>query len=268
MHMKKIHYVFISMCIIAILMLTNVFGIKGDLYILFRYFPKETVLNNTVDYNELETEHFTIRYKTNDTEILELVSKASEEYYDEICKQYDYYPEDKTMVILYDDSQELLDNANLSKSKPPMGVYYASTIQILSPREWCPPGEDMEYLFMNEGPMVHEFTHLVIDDITKGNYPLWFTEGLALYSEYIFTEYEWGKEIEGEKIYTIDELNNDFNTLDQYLAYTQSFRVVKHMVESYGFENVMEILERLEAGDTFERAFEKVTDDDISKLNI
>lgn len=266
--MKRTYYVFISMCIITILIFTNVFGIKGDLYILFRNFPKKTVLKNTAKYNELDTEHFTIRFKTEDTEILELVSKASEEYYDEICKQYDYYPKDKTIVVLYDNSEELLENANLAKSKPPMGVYYASTIQILSPRVWCPPDEDIEYLFMNEGPMVHEFTHLVIDDITKGNYPLWLTEGLALYSEYIFTKYEWGKEIKDERIYTIEELNNDFNTLDQYLAYTQSFRVVKHMVETYGFEDVKKILKRLESGDSFEKAFKMVTNDKISELNI
>lgn len=266
--MKKILYMLISMCIIFILILTNAFGIKGDLYILFRQFPKEAILKNTGDYNELETEKFIIRYNTNDTELVELVSRASEEYYDEICKKYNYYPEGKSIVILYDDPKELLENTNLSKSKPPMGVYYASTIQILSPRVWCPPGEDMEYLFMNEGPMVHEFTHLVIDDITKGNCPLWFTEGLALYSEYIFTKYEWGREIEEEEIYTIDQLKDDFGKLDQYLAYTQSFRVVKHMVETYEFESIKEILKRLEDGDSFEKAFKKVTNDDISKLNI
>jgi len=266
--MRKTYYVFISMFIVLILIFVNVFGIKGNLYVLFRNIPKRAVMKNIKDYKEFETENFIIRYKSNDMETVNLVARASEEYYDEICKQYGYYPEDKTVIVLYDNSEELLKNANLAKSKPPMGVYYASTIQILSPKVWCPPNEDMEYLFMNEGPMVHEFTHLVIDDITKGNYPLWFTEGLALYSEYIYTEYEWGKEIDEEKIYSIDELSNDFNDLDQYLAYTQSFRIVKHMVDTYGFEKVKKILDKLEGGYAFNKAFEIVTKDKISKLNI
>ncbi|WP_432405770.1 peptidase MA family metallohydrolase [Wukongibacter sp. M2B1] len=266
--MRKTYYVFISMCIIFVLISTNVFGIKGDFYIWSRNIPKRAVLKSIEDYEEIETEHFIIRHNTDDLDTLELVERASEEYYDEICKQYDYYPTDKTIVVLYENSEELLENANLAKSKPPMGVYYASTIQILSPKIWCPEDEDIESIFMNEGPMVHEFTHLIIDDITKGNYPLWFTEGLALYSEYIYTGYEWGKEIEEEKIYTIDELTNNFNNLDQYVAYTQSFRMVKHMVDTYGFNSVKEILEKLENGYTFDKAFRMVTNDKISKLNI
>lgn len=266
--MKKRFYVLISICIIITLISFNVFGIKGNLYLSFRNIPKKKVLKNIENYSELETEHFIIRHKTDDLEVLSLVKEASEEYYDEICNQYNYYPEDKTVVVLYENPDVLLKNANLGKSKPPMGVYYASTIQILSPRLWAPANEDMEYLFMKEGPMVHEFTHLIIDDITKGNYPLWFTEGLALYSEYIYTGYEWGKEINKEKIYSINELNSEFNKLDQHLAYTQSFRVVKYMVETYGFEKVKEILKKLEDGYTFNKAFEIITKDELSKLNI
>jgi hypothetical protein len=266
--MKKRYYVLITICIVVILIFLNVLGIKGDLYILFRNIPKKTVLANINDYNEIETKHFVIRYENSDPEVLELIEKASEKYYDDICRLFDYYPEDKTVVVLYDNSEELLKNVNLGESKPPMGVYYASTIQILSPRLWCPPHKDMKSLFMDEGPMVHEFTHLIIDDITKGNYPLWFTEGVALYSEYIHTGYEWGKEVEEEKIYSIEELNDKFNKLDQYLAYTQSFRVVKYMADTYGFESIKEIIKKLEDGHTFNNAFEIVTKDKVSKLNI
>ncbi|SKC88401.1 peptidase MA family metallohydrolase [Maledivibacter halophilus] len=266
--MKKRFYIIISMVIIFILISFNVFGIKGDLYVLFRNIPKKKVLQNVEDYSELKTENFIIKHKTNDLEVLKLVEKAAEKHYGEICNQYDYYPKDKAIVVLYENPDDLLRNANLGKSKPPMGVYYASTIQILSPRLWVPAHEDMEYLFMNEGPMVHEFTHLIIDDITKGNYPLWFTEGLALYSEYIYTGYEWGKDVKWENLYSIDELNSNFNKLDQHLAYTQSFRVVRYMVEAYGFEKVKEILEKLEEGYVFRNAFEMVTKDKFSKLDI
>lgn len=266
--MRKTYHVLFSILIIIALIFSNFASIKGNLYMILRNVPKSIVLYKTKNYKKYNTEHFIIRYKTNDKEIVKLVAKASETYYDKVCKQFGYYPEDKTMVILYDNSKELLKNANLGESKPPMGVYYASTIQVLSPKLWTPSQEDIEYLFMNEGPMVHEFTHLIVDDITRGNYPLWFTEGIALYSEYIHTNFEWGKEVKLQKIYTIDELNSEFNKLDQYLAYTQSFRVVKYIVETYGYESLMEILDKLKEGYNFEKAFETVTKNNISSLNI
>jgi hypothetical protein len=236
--MKKRYHVLIIVLIISILIIANIGGTRGKLYVLFRNIPKVKILHNTKDYERLYTDHFAIRYKTKDKEILNIVAKGAEKYYDEICREFEYYPKNKTVIILYDNSEELLKNVNIGEGKPPMGVYYASTIQILSPKLWVPQKGDMEYLFMNEGPMVHEFTHLIIDDIAKGNYPLWFTEGMALYQEYVHTNYEWGKDVKMEQIYTVEELSSSFSALNQYLAYTQSFRTVKHMVDKYGFESI------------------------------
>ncbi len=266
--MKKRSHVFIWICVICVLFIFNIGGIKGKIYLVLRNIPKEIILNNTKDYNETNTKHFIIKYTSSDENLVNLVANTSENYYEDVCSLFKYYPDNKTVVILYEDSEEFLKNSNLQKSKPPMGVYYASTIQILSPKFWTDPDENLEDKFIKEGPMVHEFTHLIVDNITKGNYPLWFTEGLALYSEYVITDYEWGKNIEDNNIYTIDELNNKFNELDQYLAYTQSFRVVKHIVDEYGFEVIDTILQKLSEGYGFEKAFEKATNTKISSLNI
>ena len=42
---------------------------------------------------------------------------------------------------------------------------------------------------------VHELTHLVVDDLAGGNFPVWFTEGSALYMEYMLLGYEWGRDL-------------------------------------------------------------------------
>ena len=43
--------------------------------------------------------------------------------------------------------------------------------------------------YFKEGPMVHEYTHLVVDELTGGNYSRWFTEGVAQYVEQQVTGY-------------------------------------------------------------------------------
>jgi len=267
MHMTKRYgfiFIFLVSCILIVI---GFYELQGNAYILFRNIPKEIVLNRIKDYEAIETQHFTIRHKTNDKRVLEMIRETSEKHYKDICNDFQYFPLDKSTIILYEDSDEFLKNSNLKASKPPMGVYYASTIQILSPRKWNIPQENMEYIFKNEGPMIHEFTHLIVDDITKGNYPLWFTEGLALYQEYDKTGYEWGKDVAHDKIYSINELDNKFNKLNQYLAYTQSFRVVKYIVEEYGFNAINKILRELEKGNSFNKSFERVTGENIEVLD-
>ncbi|QZY55145.1 peptidase MA family metallohydrolase [Crassaminicella profunda] len=256
---KKMNsFIFFVLAFVIMIGIFNYKVLKVHGYPLFRKMQHELILYRTKDYNIRETEHFIIRYPMEDKEIIDLVAEASEEHYKEVCDSFDYYPENKTTVIVYDDPDELMKNASLKQGKPPMGVYFASTIQILSPRLWIPENEKIEDVFMNEGPMVHEFTHLLVDDLTKGNYPLWFTEGVALYQEYLQTGYSWGEALSYEgKPYTVEELTDDFNQLDVMLAYKRSFEIVKEMVERKGFDEINQLLKDLGYGNGFEAVFTK-----------
>lgn len=267
--MKKNRKIFLVFTILlTIIILTNSFNIQGSLYVLFKGVPKQVVLAKTSDYNEVQTKNFSIRFDNgiNDNTI-KLVAETSEKHYDYLCSLYKYRPKQKPIVVIYSDSYNLMKNANLGESKPPMGVYYASLISILTPEAWIPEGYNIKKTFVKQGPMVHEVTHLLVDDITKGNCPLWFTEGLALYSEYITEDYEWGKDVSFSNVYTIEDLEN-FTDQDPYLAYTESFRKVKMIVDKYGFDKINDILELLGQGNKLNKAYENVTGNDIIELNI
>ncbi|MFT9496502.1 peptidase MA family metallohydrolase [Anaerosolibacter sp.] len=241
--------------------------LKVSLYPLFREVQFRIIDYKTKDFGVRETEHFIIKYQEADQEVIELVAEASEKHYDEASRLLNYYPKKKTTVVIYEDPTKLMKNANLRQGKPPMGVYYASTIQILSPRQWIPENTDMKEIFMNEGPMVHEFTHLLVDDLTRGNYPLWFTEGVALYQEYVHTGYEWGKGLEYEEApYDVAQLTNDFHELDEMLAYKRSFEMMKSMVENNGSEDLNKVLRELGKGEDFEKAHEKVFDKTVETI--
>ncbi|TCO77939.1 peptidase MA family metallohydrolase [Marinisporobacter balticus] len=256
-----------ALLIIVFIMLTGVTyyrTLKVHAYPLLAKMQHEWILYKTKDYPVKETEHFRIRYDIEDKEIIDLVAKASEQYYIEVCKMFDYYPKNKTTVIVYNNPDKLMENASLKQEKPPMGVYFASTIQILSPRLWITENEHIEDIFMNEGPMVHEFTHVLVDDLANGNYPLWLTEGIALYQEYMQTGYVWGEELSFEgNPYTVKELTKSFHELDQMLAYKRSFEIVKEMVETQGFDYINGLLSDLGEGKSIATDSKEVFEMDI-----
>ncbi|WZL73085.1 hypothetical protein QBE52_18890 [Clostridiaceae bacterium 35-E11] len=240
--------------------------LKVRAYPLLREIQHELILYKTKHYQQLETEHFIIRYEPEEEAIIDLVAQAAERDYKAVCDMFGYYPKEKTMIIVYHNSENLMKNTNLGQGKPPMGVYFASTIQILSPRLWISEDENMQDIFMNEGPMIHEFTHLVVDDVTKGNYPLWFTEGVALYQEYVQTGYEWGKNASFEGVpYTVEQLAQNFHQLDEILAYKRSFEIVKEIVEDQGFEKINHTLELLGEGKEFDRVHSEVLGTSLQK---
>lgn len=253
---SNIKFILLSLMVFMFLMGTvNMEEIKVRVYPLLRGLQHELIIFKTRNFNMKETEHFMIRYENEDKEIIDLISKAVEDKYDEVNKVFNYNPQEKVMVIVYDDPQKLIKNSNLNQSKPPMGVYYTSTIQIINPKYWIEENQDMEYLFLNEGPMVHEYTHYLVDDLTRGNYPLWFTEGLALYQEYLQTGYQWGKDLDyPADPYTVKELTENFNQLDEMLAYKRSFELVKALVEDKGVESLNKLLKKLKDGISFEDA--------------
>ena len=101
--------------------------------------------------------------------------------------------------------------------------------------------------------MAHEYTHLVIDEKTKGNYPRWFSEGLAQYVEqslnYFTTQAPRDKTI----MYSFEQLEDNFDQqVDQERAYWQSLQAVTYIIDTFGVEMIDEILVRLARGHRFE----------------
>ncbi len=254
----------LSLILIGLLCVSFTFSkvnVKVLVYPYFRAIQNQWILYKTKDYKNVETKHFIIKYNSQDSDIVELVAEAAEKNYIQLCKSFDYYPAKKVTVIIYNDAQQLMKNANLGSGKPPMGVYLASTIQILSPKLWIPEEEDMRELFLNEGPMVHELAHLLVDDLAKNNYPIWFTEGIALYQEYIQTGYEWGKYLQyPEQPYTIEQLTKEFYNLDEMLAYKRSFEVIRNIAKERGFESLNQLIRILGEGKNFSKTSNQLLD--------
>lgn len=239
------------------------YGVVRGLRPLVRNIENRIVLYKTRDFKETETDTFIFRYDDIDNKTLELIKDTAENKYREIADVFQYEFGDKILMVIYNNANLMMRATMLRKGDPPMGVYYGDSVHILNPELWVKGEEELEYVFCNKGPVLHELTHLFTDHIGNGNFPMWFTEGVSLYFEYMLDGYEWGKEVvfTDTNTYTIKQLNNNFYDLDQYRAYTQSFRLVKNMVDNYGLDKLIDIITLLGRGynmSKFVHLFEKV----------
>lgn len=205
---------------------------------------------------ERETAHFVIKYSPADAESIDMVAEAAEQSYVPVTEALGYETKEKTIIVMYHDKAELRKAFGWSGDQSAMGVYWGGVIQLLSPTAWMKSG-DSTAEFIHSGPMVHEFTHLVFDNMTNGNYPRWYTEGLAQYVEYRVNNYEWitADNRLDSKLYTMQELNDNFDELpNQALAYRQSLAAIRYISEVHGYDKLRQVNSLLKAGKSIDKA--------------
>lgn len=205
-----------------------------------------------------ETAHFVIKYDPSDADAIDMVAQAAEQAYGPVTEILGQEPNGKTILVMYHDKSELRKAFGWSGDQSAMGVYWGGVIQLLSPHAWMKEG-DSTAEFIHSGPMVHEFTHLVFDYMTNGNYPRWFTEGLAQYVEYKVNDYEWITPANrfDRQLYTMQELDDHFDDLpNQALSYRESLAAVRYIAEVHGEDKLNLVISELKAGRSMDKAIQ------------
>lgn len=225
-------------------------------YPLVRQAAQAKMEYETAKFPVFETSHFVIRYRDGDHEMAQMVAFAAEEAYKPVTTMLGHAPANKTLLVMYPDRSELRKAFGWSGDESAMGVYWGGVIQVLSPRDWMKTAVSADE-FARSGPMTHEFTHLVFDHMTNGNYPRWFTEGLAQYAEYKINGYEWLTSTNSlsRNLYSFAELDGQFDELpNQSLAYRESFAAVRYIAEVHGDDALRQIIDQLRAGRKLQQA--------------
>jgi tetratricopeptide (TPR) repeat protein len=182
-------------------------------------------------------------------DLADAVLDVLETAYNRIGSDLAFYPVSRVPVILYTRK----DYRNVTAGPDWSGGLYDGKIRL-------PIGGATEITPLLQGVLFHEYTHVVVAELTKGNCPTWLNEGLA--------------EIEGRKEYDppvtdldkvaatsafipFKELEKSWSSLDNRsaaLAYQQSYSIVKFMISAYGWHKVREILINLGSGKRIEAA--------------
>jgi hypothetical protein len=210
----------------------------------------------TSNFRQVKTEHFIIKYEPIDEAYVGLIGETAEEAYASDTEVFGRKPENITTIVVYPNSASLATSFGWDKDEKALGVYYGGTIRILSPREWL-NGGDIKAKFIKEGPMNHELAHLLVDEMTRGNYNRWWTEGIAQYVEKKTTGFEFTDPFAGKseiKCYQFSVLEKNFDQLDQQVAYWQSLKAIEYIADIYGEDKLFTILNCLGNGNTMAQA--------------
>lgn len=254
--MKKL-FVYTSILSIIILFVISIEGfLKISTYSIVKDIEKRRILKDTSKYSSLNTVHFLIKYNDGDENIATITGEVLEEYYDEICNKLECFPKDKNIVIIYNSEDDFRNILKFKNKELPLGAYYCGTINIISPNMLGDDGENAGEIYRETGPHIHEFTHLLVDEKTKGNYPMWLTEGISLYMENTIIGFSWDAGKGETSNISIEELNNNFQGIREEVAYRKSFEVVKDIIDEYGFNRFNALLDSLGNGKNIKKSVE------------
>lgn len=110
--------------------------------------------------------------------------------------------------------------------------------------------------------IVHELTHVLVGHLTfscLGDVPTWLNEGLAVYSEGELdpsSEQQLNDAIQNDTLLSVRSLSAGFSEVPDkaYLSYSQSYSIVKFLIETYGQEKMTALLTSLRDGLTIDEA--------------
>ncbi|MGE5454926.1 MAG: peptidase MA family metallohydrolase [Methylocystaceae bacterium] len=230
-------------------------GPRALLNVVGRYMIAEETMLRTNSYQTITTSNFLVRYQGSQ-ENAQMIARAAEAARGSVDKYFGHTIDNRTPLVVYASTAELANSMGWDRSQQAMGVYWAGTIRVLDPAVWV-KSDDAYADFYQNGPMVHEYTHLQIDYLTGGNYPRWFTEGMAQYVEKRVNGFQFA--VPEGKPYTMAELSRRFDRLDEAEAYWQSLTAVEYIIEKYGEEAPFELMKLLKAGYTMPEALDEVS---------
>jgi hypothetical protein len=122
--------------------------------------------------------------------------------------------------------------------------------------------------------MVHELTHVLVGHQTfscLGDVPTWLNEGLAVYSEGELDpadQAQLTEAIKSDTLLSVRSLSGSFSEVTDkaYLSYSESYSLVKYLIESHGQEKMTTLLLRLRDGETINQALIEVYGFDVDGL--
>jgi hypothetical protein len=126
----------------------------------------------------------------------------------------------------------------------------------------------------DQSTVVHELTHVLVGHLTfscLGIVPTWLNEGLAVYSEGDLdpsSAAQLQEAIQQNTLLSVRSLSAGFSEVPDkaYLSYSQSYSLVKFLIDTYGQAKMTALLTTLRDGSSVDEALTKVYGFDVEGL--
>lgn len=185
-------------------------------------------------------------------QILDILETA----YNRVGSDLSYFPATRVPVLVYTRT----DYRKVTKSPDWSGGLYDGKIRL-------PLGGVTEIHEGLRSLLFHEYTHVVVHELTSGNCPTWLNEGLAELEgrrEFSHPLTELAAAVNSGDLLPLPLLEGSFASLSSQkatLAYQQSFSFVDFLVRTYGWHTVKDLLVSLGSGKNISDSFEAVYHD-------
>ena len=207
---------------------------------------KETAVESSMDRGH--SSRFDLNYDPGvNTSLALSILDVLESAANQVGSELGHFPEARVPVAIY----KRADFKTVTDSPDWSGGFYDGKIRL-------PFGTLSEITPAVRGVLFHEYTHVVIFELTRGNCPLWLNEGIAeMFARMQYNRQmpEFGKAARKGTFSDFRKLESGFSSLsttDAALAYQQSYALVNFMVTRYGWHRIKQILTGLGKGMKFE----------------
>lgn len=206
-------------------------------------------------FRTIETSHFRIRMSATEADIYGTrVGELLEEAFENLCPRYGLEITEPVIVEIFPQPQDFaVRTFGMPDVAGFLGVCFGKVITANS------PASQRENRSNWESVLWHEFCHVVTLQLTENRMPRWLSEGISVYEERR-RDPRWGQRmnptfrrmIRDGELTPVDELSGAFlsppSGMHLQFAYFESSLVVEYLVDEFGFDALVAVLNDLQRG--------------------
>ncbi|MBI3621354.1 MAG: tetratricopeptide repeat protein [Nitrospirae bacterium] len=206
------------------------------------------------------TRHFLLQFDGGENremayQILDLLELA----YRDVGQAFGIFPDEEITVILYNNEQF----RDVTQTPAWTNGVYDGKIRL-------PSGGTVPDRSLLARVLYHEYTHVIVHELSENRAPTWLNEGLAVYFEGLSSGNLPASQDAASRslarvppaaLIPLTALHGsflEFSSEQAATAYAESFSATQYLINRYGLPRVKELLQQLSASRPFDRAFETV----------